>query len=481
MALPQTPPKFTAVITGSKEYSIEINDANFETQAWKLPRYEGCQLFTTKLNKVSKTSISGAGSVAGKHYVGPIIDGGTGSITVPDKTGYGKTACVQKYSRNIYVGNGVIGMDNGGEDTTILNFPQFSYVQSNTYYTINDDGTITTNRLESKKDNFDERNGFYRAFYEDFPIGSDCKIVINDESIKTNLKDSYNVYFNAGQLKKVLGFQRTNASIGNTLLYQTASNELRLGGFGTAKNNAFIQYSSSLYNTDLLSNFYSGSLDEISSGGFIFSAQLNEQFFESFFRYKQNSNYIGDKRLFITFQSQSSNANDPSLGIPIRTTIKHNIPEGSQALYTNKLSEVSTIELIGIDSVLSENDPTTNFFTTYFTASQIFNSNQNYAQINVSDGGSAPYSSFTTNKFPQNFASGSFTFTLTDDSNPSLLINLPKNNHLQDGIGQKGFIIIPENIHPHVKKNLTYFLAKAGVPLGIDVVPALDNEFKKLR
>ena len=29
MALPQTPPKFTAVITGSKEYSIEINDANF--------------------------------------------------------------------------------------------------------------------------------------------------------------------------------------------------------------------------------------------------------------------------------------------------------------------------------------------------------------------------------------------------------------------------------------------------------------------
>ena len=119
--------------------------------------------------------------------------------------------------------------------------------------------------------------------------------------------------------------------------------------------------------------------------------------------------------------------------------------------------------------------------TVILSTGKIFNSNQNYAQINVSDGGSAPYSSFTTNKFPQNFASGSFTFTLTDDSNPSLLINLPKNNHLQDGIGQKGFIIIPENIHPHVKKNLTYFLAKAGVPLGIDVVPALDNEFKKLR
>jgi len=453
MALPQTPPKFTTVITGSKEYSIEINDANFETQAWKLPRYEGCQTKTQTINKVS---------------IGDITQG---------------NAAIQKYSRNIYVGNGVIGMDDGGEDTTILNFPQFSYAQSNTYYTINDDGTITTNRLESKKDNFDERNGFYRAFYEDFPIGSDCKIIINDESIKTNLKDSYNVYFNAGQLKKVLGFQRTNAIVGNTLLYQTASNELRLGGHGTGKNNAFIQYSSSLYNTDLLSGFFSGSIDELSAGnvGFIFSSQLNEQFFESFFRYKQNSNYIGDKRLFITFQSQSSNANDPSLGIPIRTTIKHNIPEGSQALYTNKLSEVSTIELIGIDSVLSEDDPSANFFTTYFTASQIFNGSQNYAQINATDGGSAPYSSFKTNKFPQNFASGSFTFTLTDDSNPSLLLNLPKNNHLQDGIGQKGFVIIPENIHPHVKKNLTYFLAKAGVPLGIDVVPALDNEFKKLR
>lgn len=455
MALPQNPPTFTAVTTGSKEYSIELNDANLETKAWKLSRYEGCQTKTQVLNQ--KT-------------IGDITHGGP---------------AVQKYSRNIYWGNGITGMDDGGEDDTLLNFPQFSYVQTNTYYTINDDDTVTTNRLESRKDNFDERRGFYRAFYEDFPIGSDCKVIINDESIKSNLKDRYNVYFNQGRLQKALAFQRTyepNGNLGDTLLYQTSSNELRLGGYGVSKLNSVIVYSASIYNTDLLSNFYSGSLDEITNNnGQILIATLNDQFFESFFRYKNNSEYIGDKRLFITFQSQSSNPNDPSLGIPIRTNIKYNIPIGSQALYTNKLSEVSTIELIGINNVLSENDPTSFLYTTYFTASQLFSGNQNYAHVRSYDGGFAPYDDYITNKFPQNFASGSFTFTITDDSNPSLLLNLPKNEHLKDGIGQRGFVILPENIHPHIKKNLTYYLFKAGVPLGIPLPPAPDNDFKQLK
>jgi hypothetical protein len=53
-------------------------------------------------------------------------------------------------------------------------------------------------------------------------------------------------------------------------------------------------------------------------------------------------------------------------------------------------------------------------------------------------------------------------------------------NILPDGIGANGFVIIPDNLHPHIKKNLTHFLAKAGVPLGVDTIPALDNTFEKL-
>jgi hypothetical protein len=70
--------------------------------------------------------------------------------------------------------------------------------------------------------------------------------------------------------------------------------------------------------------------------------------------------------------------------------------------------------------------------------------------------------------------------TVCDDSVPSLLLNLPKEEHLPDGIGRKGFIIVPENIHPHIKQNLVHFLARAGVSLGTDVVPTIDNTYRKL-
>jgi len=505
MALPQTPPKFTTVITGSKEYSIEINDANFETQAWKLPRYEGCQLFTTKLNKVSSTTISGSGSVAGKHYVGPIIGGGTGSITVPDKTGYGKTACVQKYTRNIYVGNAVVGMDNGGENDKLLNFPEFSYVTTNVYYTINDDGTITTNRLESKKDNFDERNGFYRAFYEDFPIGSDCKIVINDGSIKTNLKDSYNIFFNGGQLKTLFHLDPMEDS-GNlrSLIYSSGSlNDdqiqtvrIYIGAFDT--NKGLLNFGFAADNLPLLQTFYTRSLkgpgDSVLETGNSDREIVDNTFndvFDAFFEFKANSSYVNDKRLFISFISGSTGTgkNNNTTITPLVLNKEEN-HGGNKGAIRNDLSFVSTCE---IDSVTFNDVASNSVHDEYiFNVSPKNNLSQDYQNLqnHTPLGASSGQTVFGTGGIsPQDplvnriagYISGSIQFTLTDDSNPSLLLNLPKNNHLQDGIGQKGFVIIPENIHPHVKKNLTYFLAKAGVPLGIDVVPALDNEFKKLR
>ena len=275
MALPQNPPQFTAVVTGSKEYSIEVNDAVFETQAWKLPRYEGCQLFTTELNKVSTTTISGSGSVAGKKYVGPIDEnGGTGSIQVPDKTGVGHTACVQKYSRNIYIGNAVIGMDDGGEDRTLVNFTNFSYVQTNKSLTINDDGSVTVNELETSKTNNDSKIGFYRSFYEDFSIGTDCRVILLDNTIKSNLSNSYPVYFNGGQLQKLIRFDISVGPIGalgtpidgeyaqySGSYYMNKDNSSSL--FEYARQSGIISASVAVFNRDnIINQFFTGSLFE---------------------------------------------------------------------------------------------------------------------------------------------------------------------------------------------------------------------------
>ena len=490
-SLVQTPPTFTAVTTGSDEYSVEFNDANASGLYWQGSRYLGNQLFTTEINKVTSSFITGSGSIAGVKYIGPISNGITGSLLVPDKTGYGNSSCVQKYTRNIYLGNSIIGMDSDGvsEDKSLLHFPKFSYAQTNTYFTINSDDTIEVNRLESTKNNFDSRIGFYRKFYEDFPVNTSCKIVINDSSIKTSLKDSYPIFFNDGKLQKIINFQ-IGGNNGATIRYTTSSNILQFVGFGNELGSAF-NITASLYNENLIQDFFTGSLDDfrvtvgnsVGTFNYFLHEQFHVDFLSSYFSYRNNSDYVGDKRMFATFTSKSINSRDFSAGNPINTNIKYNIPPQSSAtpFITNNAAQLSTIELIELDNTFHFDTPTTFLTSTFITASQKFTLNQNYQFIDSYVDTVYTYSDTGNDPTPLNFASGSLTLSLCNNSNPCVLIPLDKNSHLPDGIGKNGFIILPENIHPHIKQNLTYYLAKAGIPLGVDTIPVLNNEFKKLK
>ena len=74
----------------------------------------------------------------------------------------------------------------------------------------------------------------------------------------------------------------------------------------------------------------------------------------------------------------------------------------------------------------------------------------------------------------------SFFISKLNDNIPSILVNLPKDEHLPNGLvpgnyiggnfvadpsalqGPK-FVVIPENIHPFIKDNIKYFLIKAGL------------------
>ena len=55
-----------------------------------------------------------------------------------------------------------------------------------------------------------------------------------------------------------------------------------------------------------------------------------------------------------------------------------------------------------------------------------------------------------------------------NDENPSLLVELNKIDQLPEEIGNKEFIVIPENLHPFIKDNLLYFLTRAGINVGGD-------------
>jgi len=484
MALKQTPPTWTAVTTGSNEYSIELNDANLETKAWRSSRYDGSQTTTTTLNLYNNS----------------------------DKT-YGKTAATQKYSRNIYIGNGIIGMDgDSSEDASLVNFPNFSYVSTKKFITVNNDDTVTTTRLEGQKTTNDQKIGFYRSFYEDFPISSNCQVIINDENIRSGLKDKYNIHFNGGTLQKLLHLQSgprggagssyisyITASVTEEVTIYTAANNpagfnepfgtrgglylTGLAGTGGTLADSTSTHTGSLFNQEIYQNWFTGSLEEnVTITGVkpgtqystkVFSFQGLYEFYDSFFNYQTNSTYKGDKRMFATFV-ENHTAEELETGFnkqPIYT-----FRSGSyitNGVTTNSLTELSTIELSEV-----------NFGVTALVFAQIglLASPINQLSFNYTTTASLTFVNDTSIPGqPASLAEGGVIFSKTEDSTPSLLLPLVKEKELPDGIGGKSFVIIPENLHPHIKQNLTHYLAKAGISLNVDVVPALDNTFKKLK
>ena len=46
---------------------------------------------------------------------------------------------------------------------------------------------------------------------------------------------------------------------------------------------------------------------------------------------------------------------------------------------------------------------------------------------------------------------------------PTLIVNLDKESELKDGLGDAGFVLIPQNCNERVKNNIEYYLQKAGL------------------
>ena len=46
---------------------------------------------------------------------------------------------------------------------------------------------------------------------------------------------------------------------------------------------------------------------------------------------------------------------------------------------------------------------------------------------------------------------------------PTLIINMDKESELNDGLGDAGFVLVPQNCHEKVKNNIEYYLEKAGL------------------
>lgn len=168
---------------------FDFNDSVLTTKGWNSSRYDGKQLQANEINRA----------------------------TVDDIGNNSRTPILQEYSRNIYIGSRIIGMQAGNiEDATLLNIDGFSYVTVHEYITVNDDLTITKRTVRGDKPDtgFNNKKGFYNSWYHDFPVGSTCEIKVLDRKVEQSLKPSYEIYNNSGQLQKLLLVHQTNRNEG---------------------------------------------------------------------------------------------------------------------------------------------------------------------------------------------------------------------------------------------------------------------------
>lgn len=211
---------------------FEFNDSVLDTKAWNSTRYDGRQLSATTINEFNEGD-----------------------------TSYGGTPVLQNYSRNIYLGSRIIGMESGSvEDTSLLNFSGFSYITAHEFITVNDDLSITKTTVRGDiGKNTKQKKGFYRSWYHDFPIGSTIEIKLMDKQLQQSIKPNYEVFNNSGQLQKLLLVRQHSSDSGSgyAATYRTSTNTFDYAtGSGADLGAAY-----SIFNKELLiDEFFTGSL-----------------------------------------------------------------------------------------------------------------------------------------------------------------------------------------------------------------------------
>ena len=197
------------------------------------------------------------------------------------------------------------------------------------------------------------------------------------------------------------------------------------------------------------------------------------------FNHKTESDYPYNKRIFVSlcqpvtaslgsYTGEDAVYDPPGYSgsafiKPLRTTLTGSFAQSSATdisgiLNTNNLAELSTFEVIGMDKI--EVIGTSNNRLGLIPAAKFELKQQYVNKTNAGYGNHAPDLT--------NFISGSYLISMCTDDNPSLLLELNKTQQLPGSIGDKEFVIIPENLHPFIKDNLLYFLTQAGVNVGGD-------------
>ena len=99
------------------------------------------------------------------------------------------------------------------------------------------------------------------------------------------------------------------------------------------------------------------------------------------------------------------------------------------------------------------------FFQSLITSSVSQSNTYTYEINDVEEGNTIINKNYVTSYF---YPFSSYQLSVLRDE-PTLIINMDKESEIPDGLGDKGFVVIPQNCHQKVKNNVEYYLEKAGL------------------
>ena len=371
---PQNPsqqPWITKGDIGGVAFDIEFNDSVLSLQGWNNSRYNGARLLTQNINQYTD------GDVA-----------------------LNKTIGIQQYTRNIYLGTVITNLDNS-DDPNLVDFPGMSYLGIGAVATIDVDNSIENNTFYGVPDYV--KTGFYRSFFDDFPVGENLSIQLLDQTVPNFLQDTYNVYFNEGRLREQ--FKMVNAAETDIAINVSNDGFFQYGNPADTTGESLSGKQTITVNEDLAAVWASDTSAPTDLGDL-------DNLFDDLLLYKNNSYSDRDRAVFITL------------------TNRENFLDFNYS-FDNRRA-----------------------FRTYEISRRGAN-NSRKIQLNDKFGISATNTDYGGIGSTQR----SYRVSLLDTSNPSLLIKLSASD-LPSGFGSAPFLIIPHNLHPFIKDNLGRFGAR---------------------
>jgi len=187
-------------IKEGRDYSVEFDDALLSLGGWMNPRLDGCEIIGLFQNRFSKKGtpkqLGGNKNPNIQHLVDITLswEGDSGNLD--------RNPVVQTYTNTFFFGATLSGYE---EDERFPNVGEdFSYIFINKAFTFDpDNDEFFTTELLGPNDKV-----FERVLKQDLSYASKFTLKLLDEGIEHDLKDEYNVHWNAGLFSLIATYDK---------------------------------------------------------------------------------------------------------------------------------------------------------------------------------------------------------------------------------------------------------------------------------